>query len=106
MRAFLVERLAVTWAAELADMRLRWVRLVGVRAGDGGQRGDRPLTHSASASPIWRAESSWTRWMPGTVISRWLGQVRQNCRCAPVRVAPGSALTNSFGIMFSAIQLP
>jgi hypothetical protein len=34
---------------------------------------------------------------PGTVTSVWSGQVRQNSRCAPVRIAPGSALMNSLG---------
>jgi hypothetical protein len=32
-----------------------------------------------------------------TVISVWFGQARQNSRCAPTRIAPGSALTKSFG---------
>lgn len=35
---------------------------------------------------------------PGTVTSVWLGQVRQNSRCTPVRIVPGSALTKSLGM--------
>ena len=36
--------------------------------------------------------------MPGTVISLWSGQLRQKSHAGPVRIAPGSALTNSFGM--------
>ena len=37
------------------------------------------------------------KWFPATVTSVWLGQVRQNWRWVPVRMAPGSAFTNNFG---------
>ena len=37
------------------------------------------------------------KWMPGTVTSAWSGHVRQKSRTGPVRMLPGSALTNSFG---------
>jgi len=44
--------------------------------------------------------------MPGTVISRWFGQVRQNSRGAPTRLAPGWAFMNNLGMVFAVIQLP
>ena len=36
------------------------------------------------------------KWLPLTVTSGWFGQERQNSRCGPIRMAPGSALTKSF----------
>jgi hypothetical protein len=42
-------------------------------------------------------ESSCRKWLPATVTSSWFGHARQNSRWAPTRIAPGSALTNSFG---------
>src|SRR5258705_8768867 len=53
---------------------------------------------SATARPIAGPESSWMKWEPGTVTSAWFFQVRQNSLTAPIRMAPGSALTNSFGM--------
>lgn len=49
------------------------------------------------AWPIWGPESSWMKWMPGTVTSAWSGQVRQDSWTGPAKMLPGSALTNSFG---------
>jgi hypothetical protein len=49
------------------------------------------------ARPISAPESSWMKWMPGTVTSAWSGQVRQKSRTAPVRMLPGWALMNSLG---------
>src|SRR5687768_7496685 len=37
-------------------------------------------TNSATARPISAGESSWMKWLPGTVTSRWLGHVRQKSR--------------------------
>jgi len=54
-------------------------------------------SQAAMARPISAPESSWRKWMPGTVTSAWSGQVRQKFRTAPVRMLPGSALTNSLG---------
>jgi hypothetical protein len=62
------------------------------------------LSHCAIARPISSGESSCTKWLPATVTSVWFGQLRQNSRCAPVRIAPGSAFTNSFGIGECASQ--
>src|SRR5713226_9961971 len=56
-----------------------------------------PAAQAAIARPISGPASSWMKWLPATVISLWLGQARQNSRGAPVRIAPGSALMNSFG---------
>jgi N-formylglutamate deformylase len=52
---------------------------------------------AASAAPISAGESSCRKCSPGTVTSSWFGQLRQKARFSPVRKAPGSALTNSFG---------
>lgn len=41
---------------------------------------------------------------PGTLISRWWGQVRAVWRSAPVSSAPGSPLMKSFGTGVVAIQ--
>lgn len=49
------------------------------------------------ARPMLAPESSWMKWMPGTVTSAWSGQVRQKSRTAPVKMLPGSALMNSLG---------
>jgi hypothetical protein len=49
------------------------------------------------AWPIWGPESSWMKWMPGTVTPAWSGPVRQNSPNGPARMLPGSALTNSLG---------
>jgi hypothetical protein len=46
------------------------------------------------------------KWLPGTVTSVWLGQVRTKSRRAPVRMEPGSALTNSFGTGLLANHSP
>ncbi|MFY9934524.1 MAG: hypothetical protein WAK82_41615, partial [Streptosporangiaceae bacterium] len=54
------------------------------------------------ATPISSGESSWMKWMPATVTSVWSGQARQNSRWRPVRMAPGSAFTNSLGTVRSA----
>ena len=54
------------------------------------------------ALPISSGESSWGKWLPATVTSRWFGQLRQNSRCGPTRMAPGSQLTNSFGTSLEA----
>ena len=59
---------------------------------------------AAIACPISGPESSWMKWLPVTVTSVWLGQCRQNSRGAPVRIAPGVALTNNFGKSFCAIH--
>src|SRR5208282_4098907 len=53
---------------------------------------------SASAAPISCGESSWMKCTPFTVISRCWGHLRQNSRCSPTRIAPGSALMKSLGI--------
>jgi hypothetical protein len=47
--------------------------------------------------PIKPGESSWMKWMPGTVTSVWLGSARHQPRLRPTNTAPGSALTNSWG---------
>jgi hypothetical protein len=44
--------------------------------------------------------------MPGTVISSWLGQERQNSRAWPIKIDPGSAAMNSFGMEDAASNLP
>src|ERR1700724_3876181 len=62
------------------------------------------IIHSATALPMAAPESSWMKCDPGTVTSLWLFQRRQNSRGAPIRMAPGSALTNSFGMSFCAIH--
>ena len=61
-------------------------------------------TKADTASPIAFGLSSWTKWTPGTVTSVWLGQVRQNSRGRPVRMAPGSALIKSLGIGLFAMK--
>ena len=61
---------------------------------------------SATARPISRGESSCTKWVPLTVTSFWFGQLRQNSRCGPVRITPGSALTNSLGMGLVDSQAP
>jgi hypothetical protein len=43
------------------------------------------------AWPISGLESSWTKWMPGTVSPAWSGQVRRNSRTGRAKVLPGSA---------------
>src|SRR6266403_2984198 len=53
---------------------------------------------SATARPIAGPESSWMKCEPGTVTSFWFFQLRQNSLTAPIRMAPGSALMNSFGM--------
>src|SRR5271170_417587 len=55
------------------------------------------LIQCAIARPIAGPESSWMKCTPGTVTSAWFFQLRQNSRTAPIRIAPGSAFTNSFG---------
>ena len=50
------------------------------------------------ARPISSGESSWMKWLPRTVTSVWFFQPRQNSRGGPTRMAPGSALTKSFGV--------
>src|SRR5262249_27475628 len=62
------------------------------------------LTNAATAPPISAGESSWMKWLPFTVTSSWFGQRRQNSRCAPVRIVPGSALTKSLGTALSESQ--
>lgn len=74
---------------------------------DGGARGGRAQRGSrrrkaAMARPISAGESSCTRWLPRTVTSCWFGQRRQNSRCAPTRMEPGSALTKSLGSRLAA----
>ena len=49
-----------------------------------------PAYQPEMAWPISSGASSWTKWRPLTVTSRWLGQPRQNSRCSPTRIAPGS----------------
>src|ERR1700747_2281175 len=56
-----------------------------------------PSTNARSASPISFGESSWRWCKPLTVISLWLGSVRQNSRIRPEMLAPGSPLMKSFG---------
>ncbi|WP_182545353.1 hypothetical protein [Halosaccharopolyspora lacisalsi] len=51
-------------------------------------------------------ESSWRKWLPGTVTSRWSVQVRTRSRWGPVRMAPGSALTRSLGTALVVSQSP
>jgi hypothetical protein len=60
--------------------------------------------HPATARPIAGPESSWTKCTPGTVTSLWFFHARQNSHTGPIRIAPGSALTNSFGISFCTIH--
>src|SRR6184192_2052123 len=57
---------------------------------------------SATARPIAGPESSWMKCEPGTVTSVWFFQPRQKSLTAPIRMAPGSALTNNFGMSVSA----
>ncbi len=38
----------------------------------------RPVNQLAMAAPISSGESSWMKWLPGTVTSDWFGQRRQN----------------------------
>jgi hypothetical protein len=59
---------------------------------------------AAIAWPIWSGESSWTTWLPSTVTSVWVGQARQDSRCAPTRVALRSASMNSVARSLSASQ--
>src|ERR1700730_642699 len=59
---------------------------------------------SATARPIAGPESSWMKCDPRTVTSVWFFQLRQKSLGVPIRMAPGSALTNSFGRSFSAIH--
>jgi hypothetical protein len=66
--------------------------------------GRNPPNQSAIARPISSGESSWRKWFPRTRISLWFGQLRQNSRCAPIRIAPGSASMNSFGTSLCASQ--
>src|ERR1700744_2010679 len=54
----------------------------------------------ATALPISEPESSWIKCEPLTVTSRWFFQLRQNSLISPIRIAPGSAFTNSFGRSF------
>jgi tetratricopeptide (TPR) repeat protein len=44
--------------------------------------------------------------LPKTVISVWLGHVRQKSRSRPVKSAPGSALMKSLGIWLPARKAP
>jgi len=52
----------------------------------------------AMARPISSGESSWTKWIPGTVTSVCAGHPRTtSSNQSLARTAPGSAFTNSFG---------
>jgi hypothetical protein len=62
------------------------------------------LIQSATARPITGPESSWVKCEPDTVTSVWFCQLRQKSLTAPIKIAPGSALTNSFGISLAAIH--
>lgn len=64
------------------------------------------FTNAATASPISSGESSCRKCRPLTVTSSWLGQVLQKSRALPVRIDPGSALTNNFGISDVDNHLP
>src|SRR5450755_2754163 len=56
----------------------------------------------ATARPMAGPESSWMKCEPGTVTSVWFFQLRQDSRGAPIKIAPGSALTNSLGMSHCA----
>src|SRR5260370_12088263 len=50
----------------------------------------------ATAPPIAAPESSWMKYEPGTVTSVWLFHLRPKSLTAHIRLAPRSALPNSF----------
>src|SRR5437762_6760814 len=65
-----------------------------IRAAAHAQR-EWAFIHAAIAWPIAAPESSWMKCDPATVTSVWFSKLRQKSLTRPIKIAPGSALTNS-----------
>jgi len=54
-------------------------------------------TNVRIAAPIKSGESSWMKWIPGTVTSCWFGQRRQKSRMRPTICAPRIGIDEKLG---------